>query len=175
MFGLGSFGTWMCRKGEIPKYTINQTATMSADEPSTNKLHQSNHLPSLLRTDKTTIIKHDSMWLQYGHRWVFPNHQWLLVKPNRMFGLGSFGTWMCRKSRCVIKAIYYLEQKTIRCQFLCLLSFLIKESRVADMAKPMLIMIKLHRRAQTSWKPKQTHQSKCSALPHRAYGTRING
>jgi len=49
-----------------------------------------------------------------------------------------------------LKWRFRLEQKTIRCQFLCLLSFLIKESRVADMAKPMLIMIKLHRRAQTS-------------------------
>ena len=92
---------------------------------------------------QTATIKYDSMWLQHGHRKVFLNHQWLLAKPNRMFGLGSFGTWMCRKSRCVIKAIYYLEQKTIRCQFLCLLSFLTKESRVADMAKPLLIEAKL--------------------------------
>ena len=60
------------------------------------------------------------------HRKVFPNHQWLLAKTNRMFVLGSFGTWMCRKSRCAIKAIYYLEQKTIRCQSLCLLSLLTK-------------------------------------------------
>ena len=84
------------------------------------------------------------------HRKVFQNHQWLLAKPNRMFGLGSFGTWMCRKSRCAIKAINYLEQKTIRCQFLCLLSFLTKESRVAARAKSTLIKIKLPQRAQTN-------------------------
>ena len=52
------------------------------------------------------------------------------------------------------KGIDYLDKKTIRCQFLCRLSFLIKERRVADRAKPELIMIKLTPRAQTSQKTK---------------------
>jgi len=31
-----------------------------------------------------------------------------------MFGLGSFWPWMASKSRCVIKAINYLDKKVIR-------------------------------------------------------------
>ena len=53
-----------------------------------------------------------------------------------MFGLGSFWPWMASKSRCVIKAIYYLDKKATRCQSFCLLFLLIRKSRVADRAKP---------------------------------------
>ncbi|WP_211235697.1 hypothetical protein, partial [Psychromonas arctica] len=49
-----------------------------------------------------------------------------------------------------LKWRFRLEQKTPRCQSLCLLSFLTKESRVADKAKTLLIEAKLPRRAQTS-------------------------
>ena len=119
--------------------TVNndQTASTSEDELNTKQFHQIIHLAATRRACGARInsqqriyhsvtIKYQLIMDEQPHRKVFPNHQWLLAKPNRMFGLGSFGTWMCRKSRCVIKAIYYLEQKTPRCQSLCLLSLLTK-------------------------------------------------
>ncbi len=93
---------------------------------------------------------------EQSHRKVFPSHRFLLTKPNRTFGLSSFSTWMCCMSCCVKKGIDYLDQKTTRCQFLCILSFLIKESSVADRAKLLLITIKSARRAQTSYNSKHS-------------------
>jgi len=73
-----------------------------------------------------------------------------------MFGLGSFWPWIANKSQCVIKAINYLDKKVIRCQSLCLLwvksLFWLRESKVADRAKPPLINIEQIGRAQTSYK-----------------------
>ena len=126
-----------CRRQGENTVNRSQAASTSADELKT----QANSTKQMLCTPTQSIRnenkrltahikfsnkKHQLTVDVQHHRKVFPNHQWLLAKPNRMFGLGSFGTWMCRKSRCVIKAIYYLKQKTIRCQSLCLLSLLTK-------------------------------------------------
>ena len=148
------------REGET---TVNkyQAAKPSADELNFHNKLKAKKISiqftcrSLLINGAISIYKLGrASWLQHRHRWVFPSHLLLLAKPNRTFGLSSFSTWMCCMSWCVKKGIDYLDQKMIRCQFLCRLSFLIKERRVADRAKPELINIKQPSRAQTSKKTK---------------------
>ena len=131
-----------CRRQGETTVNNDQTATASADElkPQAN-----------WQTYSEATIKHQLIVDVQHHRKVFPSHQLLLAKPNRTFGLSSFSTRMCCMNWCVIKGVYYLDQKTNRCQSLCRLSLLIRERRVADKAKSQLIIIKRSRRAQTSW------------------------